>query len=150
MSALAGTTTIKCEASGASATRSPTVPAWTIVSFDRLRPKMARLFSCCGSIVDGSIVKSAGAVGDDGSGLVRVLPAGNVPGAGRAVGPGDDLADGFGVGFGFGLAVAEAVGDGEAVGEGEGLAASAGDARSKANASRPRTTRLCQRQAMPV
>jgi len=42
----------------------------------------------------------------DGSGLVRVLPVGNVPGAGRAVGLGDDLDDSFGVGFGFGLVVA--------------------------------------------
>jgi len=97
--------------------------------------------------VDGSTVISAGAVGDDGSGLVRVLPAGSVPGGG-AVELGDALGDDFAVvlGFGFTLAVGEGVGVGEAVGVGEGRAALAGVASTKAKASRPKTARARFRQ----
>jgi len=62
----------------------------------------------------------AGAVAEDGSGFVRVLPAGRVPGGGRlgaAVGVGLDLADPpppetFGLAVGAAVAVGEAVGDG--------------------------------------
>ena len=143
VSARARTTTIKCEASGASAIPSPTVPICTIVSCDRLRPRMARVFSCSGSIVDGSTVIRAGAVGDDGSGLVRVLPEGNVPGIGSAVELGDALGDDFAVVLGLTLAVGVGVGVREAVGVGEGRAACAGVASTNAKVSRPTTARAC-------
>ena len=152
VSAWARKTTIKCEASGASAIRSPTVPICTMVSRDRLRPRMARVFSCPGSIVDGATVISAGAVGDDGSGLVRVLPAGSVPAGGSAVELGDALGDDFavGLGFGFTVVVAEAVGVGEAVAVGEGRAACAGVASAQAKASSPTTARACSRPNIRV
>lgn len=90
---------------------------------------------------------SAGAVGDDGSGLVRVLPAGSVPAGGTAVELGDTLGDDFAVvlGFGFTVAVGEAVGVGEAEGVGEGRAACAGVASTQAKASSPTTARACSR-----
>jgi len=97
--------------------------------------------------VDGSTVINAGAVGDDGRGLVRVLPAGSVPGSG-AVELGDALGDDLGVvlGFGFTLPVGEGVGVGEAVGVGEGRAAWAGVASTRTKATRPTTARACSRQ----
>lgn len=90
----------------------------------------------------------ARAVGDDGSGLVRVLPEGNVPGSGSAVELGDALGDDFAVvlGFGLTLAVGVGVGVGEAVGFGEGRAACAGVASTNAKVSRPTTARACFRQ----
>src|SRR5207247_10254356 len=94
---------------------------------------MARVFSRSGSTVDGSTEIIAGAVGDEGSGLVRVLPAGSVPGAGSAAEPADALGDDFAVvlGFGFLLALGAAVRVGETVAVGEGPADRAGDASGK-------------------
>ena|GEM_PF-5683932 len=93
-------------------------------------------------------MNSAGAVGDEGSGLVRVLPAGSVPGGGSAVELGDALGDDFAVelGFGFTLAVGEAVTVGEAVGVGEGRTACTGVASTNPKARRPTTARACFRQ----
>ena len=91
-------------------------------------------------------------MGDEGSGLVRVLPVGSVPGAGSGAELADALGDDFPVvlGFGFALAVGVGVGVGEAVGVGEGRAACTGVASTKAKASRPTTARECCRQGTRV